>query len=226
MIRKEMVIGDNIISFLQRLEIKQTLPHGIKILNPYKEEEVKRVTGLFYRKYYPDHLERRMILGINPGRFGAGVTGISFTDPVRLEKDCNIQNSLAKRPETSSVFIYKMIHAYGGCFSFYRRYYVTAVCPLGFTSGGKNLNYYDRKELSDRLRTFIVHKIREQIDFGLLTDRAFCIGEGKNYHFLQRINQEHHFFKEIVPLPHPRFVMQYRYKDADHYISHYLSLLR
>ena len=92
------------------------------------------------------------MLGINPGRFGAGVTGITFTDPVRLEKECGIPNNFDKRQELSSVFIYDFIAAWGGAEAFYSRFFLSAVFPLGFTREGRNLNYYDDPQLMGRLR--------------------------------------------------------------------------
>ncbi|NOY36364.1 MAG: DUF4918 family protein [Chlorobi bacterium] len=221
-----MELSGKIISFLHHLALEKPVPTGIKVMNPYLQEEVKRVTRLFYNKFYQDKKKRMMILGINPGRFGAGITGISFTDPIRLEDICGIPNYFTKRQETSSVFIYEMIHLYGGCERFYNRYYVTAVCPLGFTYQGKNLNYYDRKDLENAVMDFIIRTIREQFDFGINREKAFCIGEGKNYTYLMRLNDKHHFFNKIIPLPHPRFVMQYRFREKNKYLNSYLELLK
>ena len=106
---------------------------------------------------------RISIFGINPGRFGAGLTGISFTDPIRLELVCGIKNDLKKKPEPSSRFVYKVIEAYGGVEKFYNDFYVTAVSPLGFTEDGNNLNYYDYKSLVAAAEPFIIDSIKKQI---------------------------------------------------------------
>ena len=79
----------------------------------------------FYEKYYNDNNERYAFFGINPGRFGGGVTGIPFTDPIRLEKICGIPNDFEKKQELSSVFIYDMIDAFGGAAKFYKRFYIS-----------------------------------------------------------------------------------------------------
>ena len=58
---------------------------------------------------------------------------------------------------------------------------------------------------------------------------AFSLGQGKNFQYLQKINQTHRLFREIKPLPHPRWVMQYRLKRLDEFIGVYqkeLSLAR
>ena len=220
-----MTYGEKIIRFLTGLSLDVPLPEGIEVMNPYLRPEVREGVKAFYSRYYPDEEPRTFLLGINPGRFGAGITGISFTDPIRLEKECGIPNPFDKKQEISSVFIYDMIRAYGGPEKFYRDFYITAVCPLGFVKDGKNLNYYDLKELQEAVTPFIVETLQTQLDFGANRERAYCVGEGKNFKFLKKLNDEHHFFRKIIPLPHPRFVMQYRYRKREEYIRIYLEKL-
>ncbi len=220
-----MSYGEKIIRFLTGLSLDVQLPEGIEVMNPYLRPEVREGVKAFYTKFYPDDAPRTFLLGINPGRFGAGITGISFTDPIRLEKDCGIPNPFEKKQEISSVFIYDMIRAYGGPERFYRDFYITAVCPLGFVKNGKNLNYYDLRELQEAVTPFIVHTIRDQLAFGTSREKAYCVGEGKNYKFLRNLNKQHGFFHEIIPLPHPRFVMQYRYRRREEYVKLYLERL-
>jgi hypothetical protein len=221
-----MSYAEKIIRFLTTLSLDIPLPGGIEVMNPYLRKEVRQGVEAFYKKYYPGDTPRTFLLGINPGRFGAGITGISFTDPIRLEEVCGIPNPFEKKQEISSVFIYAMIKAYSGPEKFYGNFYITAVCPLGFVKEGKNINYYDLRELQEAVTPFIVSTLREQIAFGANREKAFCIGEGKNYKFLLKLNREHHFFDKILPLPHPRFVMQYRYKKREEYVQRYLEVLR
>lgn len=85
-------------------------------MNPFRENgEVLAVISDFYKKYYSDNRSRRLILGINPGRFGAGVTGIPFTDTLRLKEKYGLSVAGLKTYETSSVFVYEMINKYVGC---------------------------------------------------------------------------------------------------------------
>ena len=63
--------------------------------------------------------------------------------------------------------------------------------------------------------------LKKQLDFGVHRDRCFCLGEGKNLEYLQRINKAHNFFSHIVPLSHPRFIMQYRRKLVAEYVEEY-----
>jgi Domain of unknown function (DUF4918) len=195
-------------------------------MQPFADAETWRVCQLFYNKYYNDDNRRYCIIGINPGRFGGGVTGIPFTDPIRLEKECGIQNNWQRKQELSSVFVYEMINAFGGLQVFYNQFYFTSISPLGFTKAGKNLNYYDDKVLTERIVPFAVDCFNKQIEWGLHTSVAFCLGEGANYKFLSKLNNEYKLFEKIVPLSHPRFIMQYKLKTKDVYIEKYLQEFR
>ena len=185
----------------------------------------------FYNKFYNDNSSRHLILGINPGRFGAGVTGIPFTDSKRLLEKCQLSIPGLNTFETSSVFIYEMIDAFGGVEKFYNKFFISAVCPLGFTSinnRGKsvNYNYYDSRNLTEAVLSFIKSSLIKQIEFGIKRDCCFCLGTGKNFKFLVQLNNEMQIFDRIVPLEHPRFIMQYRSKQKGIYIRKYLEEFR
>ncbi len=218
-----MQFSDHIISFIKNLQFNIELHAGIEVMNPFSNPETMNICERFYKRYYSDENKRWMIMGINPGRFGGGVTGIPFTDPLRLEKECGIENSWPKKQELSSLFIYNMINAFGGPEIFYKKFYITAVCPLGFTKGNKNLNYYDDKQLEKRIAEFVIRSMKQQLSFGIQSNVAFCLGEGKNFGYVSRLNEEHKFFDKIIPLSHPRFIMQYKLKKKDEYIARYLE---
>ena len=172
-------------------------------------------------------MPRHLILGINPGRFGAGVTGIPFTDTKRLEEKCGIIIPVQETYETSSVFIYDMIDEYGGVQKFYSDFYINSVCPLGFTSTGKNgkqvnYNYYDTRNLTEAVYGFMIESINRQLEFGIERDVCFCLGAGKNFKFLSELNNKFQIFKRVIPLDHPRFVMQYKSKQKHIYIENYI----
>ncbi len=220
-----MTFAKHILSFIKNLYFPFTLPDEIKVLNPFLSRDTLTVCKDFYEKYYNDHHNRWMIIGINPGRFGGGVTGIPFTDPIRLQSECSIINSWPKKQELSSLFIYETINAFGGPKVFYNKFYITAVSPLGFTKNNKNLNYYDDKNLQNNIRDFAVDCMNKQFKFGINRDVAFCLGDGKNYKYLSKLNLENKFFEQIIPLPHPRFIMQYKLKRKDEYVKAYLQHL-
>ncbi|MES2416680.1 MAG: uracil-DNA glycosylase family protein [Bacteroidota bacterium] len=206
-----------------------SLPSGIRIMNPFTEfEQTLRITEDFYRKYYNDRKSRYLILGINPSRLGAGLTGIPFTDPKRLMKICNISYQGRITHEPSSTFIYEMIAAYGGPEAFYSDFYINSPCPLGFTSidangREKNYNYYDSKDLINAVKGFMVEQITKLIALGINTDTCFCLGTGKNERFLSKLNEEYGFFAKIIALEHPRFIMQYKNAYKQQYIDKYIT---
>jgi len=220
-----MAFAEMIINFYRSLE-PPPLPKGIEILFPQENKEVMKVVETFFCKFYNDTNPRHLIFGINPGRFGAGTTGINFTAPKQLKEFCGIDHSFKSQTELSAEFIYESIQAYGGVEKFYANYFITSVSPLGFLKNGLNLNYYDDKKLQTVATPFIINSIQKQISLGFKTDFCICIGGDKNLKFLSALNQEYEFFDEIVPLPHPRFIMQYRRKQKESYIQQYLLALQ
>lgn len=224
--------ADKIISFNKNIVFNGKLPKNISIMNPFKEnEEALNISTQFYKKFYNDNNKRHVILGINPGRFGAGVTGVPFTDTKRLLNECGLEFSGKPTHEPSATFIYEMINAYGGVEKFYGKFYIHSICPLGFTiinDKGKeiNYNYYDSKELTETVYDFIIGNLKKQISFGISTDVCFLFGTGKNEKFVRKLNDEFHFFKKIIALEHPRYIMQYRSKSKPVYLEKYLSAFR
>jgi hypothetical protein len=220
-----MTFAEHVNSFNKSLALTTKLPDGIVVMNPFEEMETYRLSSVFYNKYYNDSHKRKLILGINPGRFGAGLTGIPFTDPVKLENNCGIANNLNKATEPSAGFMYDMIDAFGGPEKFYHEYFINSISPLGFMKNGINYNYYDSKELELIVTPFIISSIQKIIKFGISTEVCFCLGIGKNFNYLKNLNKQYSFFDKVVPLPHPRWVVQYRRKKYDHFISEYLTAL-
>jgi len=220
-----MTFAEHILAFYKALHIEGKLPDDIVVLNPYHNDYTFSLCEQFYTKYYNDNKPRKLLLGINPGRFGSGLTGISFTDPIKLENDCQIANTFLKKPELSADFIYAMIHAYGGPKAFYKRFLISAVSPLGFTKDNKNINYYDDKNLAQAITPFVIRSINSLVAMGVDRTTGYCIGEGKNIAYLQKLNSEHRWFESIVPLSHPRFIMQYKRKQLPVYIDDYLQKL-
>src|SRR5271170_1920364 len=125
--------SSKVIQFNKQLSFTEELPNGIRVMNPFKDnKEIISITEIFYNKFYNDNRKRKLILGINPGRLGAGSTGIPFTDTKRLAGICNIKSASFNTHEPSSVFVYDVIEKYGGAENFYANFYIHSICPLGF----------------------------------------------------------------------------------------------
>lgn len=221
--------GEKVIAFNENLHYSGNLPEGFAVLNPYLENpETMVVMAEFYRKYYLDNRKRKFIVGINPSRYGAGVTGVPFTDTKRLESVCGIRMHSARTHEVSSVFIYDLIEAFGGADKFYSEFYINSPFPLAIVRKAKNnwvnANYYDDKELFNDVKSYMISTIRKHLALGLDTDEVFVLGK-KNSDYLLKINQEEKFFNKITILEHPRYIQQYKSKEKEAYIAKYLRLL-
>lgn len=216
-----------VVRFNENLHYAGELPKGFDVLNPYLDNpETLKVMAEFYKKYYDDHNARRFIIGINPSRHGAGVTGVPFTDTKRLKSDCGIEMKSAYTHEVSSVYVYDMINQYGGTKNFYRDFYINSPFPLAIvrkTKDGKwlNANYYDDNELFAMVKDFMIESLKKHISLGLDTDEVFILGK-KNADFIKKLNKEAHLFDKMTVLEHPRYIQQYKSKEKQLYIDKYL----
>ena len=214
-------------------QVSLHLPDGFKVLNPFtgpQREQVKRIMKMFYQKYYNDTHKRRLILGSSPARRGSAVIGVPFEDTRHLRQETGISIDHFYINRASSDFLFDVMEKYGGCKKFYADFYMNFVCPLGISKvdgNGKevNCNYYENKKLKESLKPFIVNSLLNLINLGIDTLVCYCIGSGENYKFLLDINKEYHFFKEIIPLEHPRFIMQYNRKRKEEFLEKYLQVL-
>ena len=219
--------ADRIINFNTHLEYNQSLPKGFDVLNPYMDNpETMEVMRAFYHKFYNDNRQRKFIIGINPSRHGAGVTGVPFTDTKRLESECGIAMKSAHTHEVSSVFMYDMIKAYGGVTKFYNDFYINSPFPLAIVRKSKdgkwlNANYYDDEALFKSVKKYMIETLKKHIALGVDTQKVFVLGK-KNATFLQKLNKEATLFGEMVVLEHPRFIQQYKSKEKQLYIDKFL----
>ena len=225
-----ITFADKVIDFNRNLNYSGNLPEGFQVLNPYLDNpDTMEVMQQFYHKYYNDSRQRRFILGINPSRHGAGVTGVPFTDTKRLESDCGIKMQSAHAHEVSSVFMYEMIAEYGGAKDFYQDFYINSPFPLAIirqTKTGKwlNANYYDDPVLFEMVKDFMILSLKKHISLGLDTSEVFVLGK-INAAFIQKLNKEAKLFESIIILEHPRYIQQYKSKEKQLYIDKYILAL-
>ena len=222
--------ADKVIDFNHYLHYSGKLPKGFQVMNPYlNNPETIEVMQQFYHKYYNDSKQRRFIIGINPSRHGAGVTGVPFTDTKRLESVCCIKMQSAHTHEVSSVFMYDMIEEFGGVEKFYSQFYINSPFPLAITRKNKNgqslnANYYDDKELFKCVENFMIESVKKHITLGLDTSEVFILGK-KNAEFIKKINDKENFFEKMTVLEHPRYIQQYKSKEKQLYIDKYILAL-
>ena len=76
--------GEQVTAFYKSLKPPTSLPAGVQILNPYRDSAVRDAVAVFNKKYFKTAKKRIFLIGTNPGKLGAGVTGIAFTDTEAL----------------------------------------------------------------------------------------------------------------------------------------------
>jgi hypothetical protein len=110
----------------------------ITILNEFLDnwESIKA----FNNEFYGENLPKTVLCGINPGKNGAGKTGLPFIDFTSLSKLLNNVNR--QDTERSAQFFYDVVQELG-VDDFYKTFYVTNISWVGYIKGNKNLNYYD-----------------------------------------------------------------------------------
>lgn len=217
--------GDQVLAFVRTWPRPVIAAAPVTWLDPFATAEANRCADAFYRAFYHDYEPRLFIFGVNPGRFGAGVTGVPLTDGYALAHGCGIPNTLPPRRELSAEFFHRVVAAWGGAAELFGQIYVTSVCPLGLLRDGKNFNYYDDPAVLRELEPFLIDAIRRQRAFGA-RPAAVVLGSGENLRVLTRLNAAHGLFDALHALPHPRFVMQYRRTQVDEFVAEYVRLFR
>lgn len=114
----------------------------------FKKENISILDGFhqnlglvkkYYETLYKLQGERIVLCGINPGRNGAGKTGIPFID---FRGASHVLSDVFNDDwERSAQFILSIIKEVG-IEDFYKSVYMTNISWFGFKKDGKNLNYY------------------------------------------------------------------------------------
>ena len=222
--------GEKVVDFNRDLHYAGKLPEDFQVINPYMDNpETMEVMQQFYHKFYHDTNQRKFIIGINPSRHGAGVTGVPFTDTKRLDSVCGIKMQSAYTHEVSSVFMYDFISEFGGAKDFYNQFYINSPFPLAIvrrTKDGKwlNANYYDDTALFEMVKDFMISSLKKHIGLGLDTSEVFVLGK-KNADFIKKLNKEVKLFDSLKVLEHPRYIQQYKFKEKQLYIDKYILTL-
>lgn len=121
------------------LEVKDILEREkITVLDGFNKN--LELVHRYYQKVYSTEAKRVILCGINPGKNGAGKTGIPFLD---FRAVSHLLSYIGQDDrEQSAQFILSIINEIGSE-SFYRNVYMTNISWFGFTKDGNNLNYYD-----------------------------------------------------------------------------------
>ena len=137
---KEITVGEN-------KHIIESLSRGsISLLDGFIEN-IDIVNEFYKIVYQKNNVNRIVLCGINPGRNGAGKTGVPFIDNLSLSK---ILSKIEERDsEPSAQFVWSVISKFNNFNEFFDSVYLTNISWLGFTKNGNNYQYY---ELENELR--------------------------------------------------------------------------
>ena len=114
----------------------------------------------FYKNYITKNQPKTFLVGINPGKNGAGKTGIPFIDYNSLSKI--IKNVDKNESEKSSKFIFEIIEHFG-IDKFYKHIHLTNICPLGFydLKTKRNINY---NTLPTHIAQYLLENFIEEVE--------------------------------------------------------------
>lgn len=210
------IIIDNLNRYLEdedfKLELK-TANIGIIDDFKYNIENIQK----FYDKYYSKKIPKTVICGINPGRFGAGKTGIPFIDFKSLSKLIDCKES--EYSENSAGFIFDVIELYGRE-AFFDNFYLTNFCSIGFIKDSKNFNYYyGLPEMASKTieKNFIeeMRIVAPSAIISLSVDVQDSVSKLSDFSTLKKDR-----------LPHPSWVTTYRSNDICYWRDKYLGTLK
>lgn len=150
---------DNMLNFYNKIKkLNELKKENVSVLNEFIKNEK------FIRKFYEEYVDcnigniKVVMCGINPGRYGAGKTGIPFIDFDSLSELLpGVQRNDSER---SAKFFYSVIKEYGAK-KFYYNIYVTNICSVGFEKDNKNYNYY---QLAKSVKEVIYVNFLEKIN--------------------------------------------------------------
>ncbi|MCE5361045.1 uracil-DNA glycosylase family protein [Candidatus Igneacidithiobacillus taiwanensis] len=189
--------------------------HGIQVLQDCLAN--RSWLEAFWQHYVPDPLPQTVILGLNPGRFGAGQTGIPFVD-FRSLSALLPEASLPKQDSEPSATFFHRVVQHIGAEKFYRMFYVSNVSAVGYLRDGKNCNYPDLPELA---RPTVARNFAEEM--GLLRPKRI-IALGREVEASAQA-----LFPDgsvrISHLPHPSWIMTYRLREAQSWVRRYAQML-
>jgi len=191
---------------------------NISILSDFCKN--KEVISEFYRLYIESNKPKIVICGINPGRFGAGKTGIPFLDFYSLSKIFPNMNGIPKeKPEKSANFIFSIIEQFG-INNFFKQFYLTNISCIGFYNKKtkQNVNYY---ALPLKIQLFLFENFSKEINY-IEPKIIIPLGKEVEKNLINDLKHEQIINTEIgTCLPHPST----KYAKKDDYIKlleHYL----
>ncbi|MEY2342744.1 uracil-DNA glycosylase family protein [Acidithiobacillus sp. IBUN Pt1247-S3] len=188
---------------------------GISILQdflPYRS-----IAEQFWQQYIPEPLPQTVILGLNPGRLGAGLTGIPLLDFRSLASLFPDGRLPRNDTEPSANFFHRVVQNVGAE-KFYREFYVSNVSAVGYLRDNKNCNYH---ELPDAAQRIVEERFVAEMAV-VAPKRIIALGREVEA-TVQRLFPDGSV--RISHLPHPSWIMTYRLREAQSWVRRYTQML-
>jgi hypothetical protein len=87
------------------------------------------------------------------------------------------------------------------------------------------LNYYELEFIRNKWKPYFIECMETQLAAGGNREKAYILGQGENYAYFKKLNDDYGFFSKLVSLPHPRWVMQYRFRQKSSFVNNYIRNL-
>jgi hypothetical protein len=94
----------------------------------------------FNQRFYANGIPKIVLFGINPGRLGAGKTGVPFVDFKSLSR--LLAGISRADSERSAQFFFRVIEHFDAE-RFYASFYVTNVSWVGYVKDARNVNFHE-----------------------------------------------------------------------------------
>lgn len=192
------ILKNNLIKYLEDVKFNARLSdNNIEIIREF--ENNYELIDKFFVKYYGKLLPDCVICGINPGKNGAGKTGIPFIDFATLSKLLpGVENF---NVEPTATFFYDIISAFGAD-NFFNKFYVTNFSSVGYIKNDKNFNYYDG--LPDELVKLIEKNFLSEME---IIKPKIIVSLGEDVHNrIKRLFPTDNVKK--IRLPHPLYIIR------------------
>lgn len=148
------------------LDFYHSIKENDEVISTLRKENIKILDGFirnidlvrrYYQTVYQTNRDRIVLCGINPGKLGAGKTGVPFLDFKSISQifsDVRLSDQ-----ERSAQYMWSVINKIG-IDKFYKNIYITNISWFGFTKEGNNLNYY---QLPRNIRNLFTYSFIEEM---------------------------------------------------------------
>lgn len=174
----------------------------------------------YYDKYVDFDSDKIVLCGLNPGRFGAGLTGVPFIDFKSLSK--MLSNIKKDDGESSAQFFFELVKKFG-IEKFYKICYVTNISKFGYSkkSSAKNVNY---PKLPNSAQDWLFKRFIEEMN--LIKPKVIIPLSDDVAKTLKVLTQAQQLDYKIAPkLNHPAWVMTYKKKDKNLWLQKYYETI-